>query len=119
MNFVEPALIGGLDAAAPEALGALAFGVIGLGEDGLVEIYNAFESRAAGLTPDRVIGRHFFVDVAPCMNNYLVAERLENEPSLDDIIPYVLTFRMRPTPARLRLLRAPDIRRRYVLIDRG
>ena len=64
------------------------------------------------------MGRHFFSDVAPCMNNYLVADRFE-ETTLDVTMPYVLSFRMRPTPVRLRLIRAPRSPRRWVLVSRG
>jgi hypothetical protein len=42
----------------------------------------------------------------------------EHEAELDDIVPYVLTLRMRPTKVRLRLLATAGILRRYVLIER-
>jgi hypothetical protein len=47
-----------------------------------------------------------------------VAQRFEDEPSIDDIVPYVLTLRMRPTKVRLRLLAAPGASCRYILIER-
>jgi hypothetical protein len=56
--------------------------------------------------------------VAQCMNNFMVAQRFEDEPEIDDIVPYVLTLRMRPTRVRLRLLATPGIARRYILIER-
>jgi hypothetical protein len=31
----------------------------------------------------------------------------------------VLTFRMRPTPVRMRLIKQPDLRRQYLLIERS
>jgi photoactive yellow protein len=105
----------GLDEA---ALDELTFGVIGLDAANVVEIYNICEQRNAGLSKARIVGQHFFLHVAPCMNNYLVAERIDTEVPLDITIPYVLTFRMKPTPVRLRLLRAPDVSRRWVLIAR-
>ena len=37
--------------------------------------YNAAESRLSGLPSDRVIGRQFFREVAPCCNNARVAQR--------------------------------------------
>jgi photoactive yellow protein len=101
-----------------ETLATLSFGVVGLSRSGLVEVYNPTEARMAGLDPARVIGAHFFDVIAQCMNNFMVAQRFEDEPELDDIIPYVLTLRMRPTPVRLRLLAMPDISRRFILIDR-
>ena len=64
----------------------------------MVQRYNATESRMAGLSPERVLGLPLFTTVAPCMNNYLVAQRFDDarergEP-LDDTIDYVLTLRM-------------------------
>lgn len=108
-----------LDTLDEAALDALPFGVVGLDGENVVELYNTHEVRSSGLSRSRVVGRHFFFDVAPCMNNYLVAERLEEEAPLDVALPYVLTFRMRPTPVRLRLLRAAGSARRWVLIARG
>jgi photoactive yellow protein len=112
---VTPGELDGMDAA---TLDALPFGVIGFDPAGLVDRYNATESRLAGLAPERVVGRHFFDAVAQCMNNYLIAQRFEDEPALDAVVPYVLTLRMRPTPVRLRLLQEIGRPRRYVLVER-
>jgi photoactive yellow protein len=108
-----------LDAASAQALDALPFGVIGFAADGLVTRYNVFESRGAGLRAANVVGRHVFHEIAPCMNNFMVAQRFEDEPQLDATVPYVLTLRMRPTPVRLRLLRSPESASRYLLVDRN
>ena len=108
--------LGAMDAA---QLDALAFGVIGLSPaDGTTEIYNATESRMAGLSREAVVGRPFFLSVGVCMNNFLVAQRFEDEDELDAVVDYVLTFRMRPTPARLRLLKGPQARHRVLLVQR-
>ena len=103
---------------APTNLDALPFGVIGLNKDGVVEIYNQTEATSAGLERDDVMGSHFFLSVAQCMNNFMVAQRLDDEDELDVVIAYVLTFRMRPTPVRLRLLKQPGFPRRFVLVQR-
>jgi photoactive yellow protein len=107
-----------LEAADPAVLDALPFGVVGLNQAGEVDVYNATEARLAGLSRDTVLGKHFFIAVAPCMNNFLVAQRFEDERRLDVVIDYVLTFRMRPTPVKIRLLQGPEARRRYLLIQR-
>lgn len=117
-GFEDPDLAKRLDAASETELDALTFGVIGFNADGEVETYNAFESAAAGLSMTRVLGRHLFDEVAPCMNNYLVAQRFEEEETLDEVLPYVLTLRMRPTSVRLRLLKWPGGRLRYLLVER-
>jgi len=101
---------------------ALSFGVIGFGADTVVCRYNAYESRAAGLNPSRVIGLPLFSVVAQCMNNYLIAQHFEDAVEagqrLDATVDFVLTLRMKPTPVKLRLLAAPDRARRYVLVHR-
>lgn len=100
----------------------LDFGVIGFDADGVVRQYNAFESKAAGLASDRVLGHPLFTVVAPCMNNFMVAQRFEDAladgSELDAIINYVLTLRMRPVKVALRLLAAPHAAMRYVLVQR-
>lgn len=97
---------------------ALPFGVVGFAPDTIVEVYNATEARLSGLDRATVVGVPFFDAVAQCMNNFLVAQRFEDEPEIDDIVPYILTLRMRPTKVRLRLLAASGAARRYVLIER-
>jgi hypothetical protein len=72
----------------------------------------------SGLDPSTVVGVPFFDAVAQCMNNFMVAQRFEDEPRIDDIVPFVLTLRMRPTKVRLRLLAEPAAPRRYILIER-
>ena len=100
------------------SLDTLEFGVVGMKSGTVTDIYNATESRLAGISPENVLGAPFFENVAQCMNNFMVAQRFEDEAELDDIVPFVLTLRMRPTPVRLRLLQTPEVARRYVLIER-
>ena len=103
-------------------LDALDFGVIAIDAAGVVRRYNAFESRAAGLSLQRVVGQPLFTVVAPCMNNFMVAQRFEDAQAqggvLDDTIDYVLTLRMRPVKVKLRLLAEPGAVHRYVLVRR-
>lgn len=97
---------------------ALPFGVVGMSSEGVVECYNATESRLAGLPSSTVVGSSFFLTIAQCMNNYMVAQRFKEETDLDVTLPYVLTFRMRPTPVTLRLLKNQNAARSFVLIQR-
>ena len=111
-----------LDASSQEQIDTLDFGVIGFDAAANVQRYNAFESQAAGLSPQRVIGEPLFTNVAPCLNNFLVAQRfedaLEEASELDDTIDYVLTLRMRPIKVKLRLLASANSGTRYVLVQR-
>ena len=121
-QFTDEHLGDALDAMHDAELDELGFGVIGFDAQGVVHAYNRYEAQAAGLARDRVIGRELFTSVAPCMNNYLVAQRFAdakaNGAPLDVTIDYVLTLRMRPTPVRLRLVAAPWQRHAYVLVER-
>jgi photoactive yellow protein len=111
-----------LDASSQEQIDTLDFGVIGFDADANVQRYNAFESQAAGLSPQRVIGEPLFTNVAPCLNNFMVAQRFEDAAEegseLDDTIDYVLTLRMRPIKVKLRLLAGAGSGTRYVLVQR-
>jgi len=118
MVFGQDDLLTALAGADDAALDALAFGVIGMDRTSVVTVYNANEAWFAGLSHGRVIGRHFFRDVAPCMNNYLVALRFEEESAIDAVIDYVFTLRMRPTPVRLRLLKGPETPTMYLVVER-
>jgi photoactive yellow protein len=104
-------------------LDGLDFGVIGFDNETLVRRYNATESKAAALTPSRVLGHPLFTVVAPCMNNFMIAQRFEDAAAdgtaLDAVIDYVLTLRMRPVKVKLRLLAAPGLALRYVLVSRA
>lgn len=47
----------------------LLFGAIQIDKQGTVLLYNDAESRLSGLAREKVIGKNFFVDIAPCTNN--------------------------------------------------
>lgn len=117
-SFADPGLLDWLLAATAVEIDALPFGVVTMATDGTVEHYNAAESRLAGLTQNRVLGRHFFTAVAPCMNNFLIAHRYETEVDIDAVIDYVLTLRMAPKKVRLRMLKRADARQMHLIIER-
>lgn len=114
--FDAPALAAALTAMSNLELDALDFGVVEMNHECIVLRYNTAESRLSGLPPDRVIGRQFFRQVAPCSNNAQVAQRFE-AITLDATIPYTLALRMKPVPVMLRLLKAPDSTRMYFLVS--
>ncbi|MDE2368135.1 MAG: phosphonate transporter [Burkholderiales bacterium] len=105
---------------ADEDFDALDYGVIAFNGDGIVLRYSAYESAQTGLDPAEVRGLHVFTSLAQCMNNYLVAQRFEDSAAagvpLDETIDYVLTWRMRPTKVRLRMLARPGLAQRLLLL---
>ena len=118
LGFVSSGLFDILSSATALQLDELPFGVVALALDGTVEAYNTFEARLAGLTPGRVIGRNFFTNVAPCTNNFMVAQRFQTESDLDVIIDYVFTLRMTPKKVRLRLLKRTGLAQMYLVVER-
>ncbi|MEJ7687204.1 MAG: PAS domain-containing protein [Variovorax sp.] len=122
LDFSDAAMRSQLDELSNAELDDVSFGVIGFDADGVVRRYNRYESEAAGLSLQRVVGNPLFTVVAPCMNNYMVAQRFEDArhgaQPLDLTIDYVLTLRMRPIKVRLRLLSDAEGASRYVLVHR-
>ena len=118
--FDDASIAARLDGLDATELDELPFGVIGFDAHERVDLYNRHESEAAGLGKARVVGRALFTEVAPCMNNVMVAQRFREAraagTALDVTIDYVLTLRMRPTPVAMRLVTHAD--RAYVLIRR-
>ena len=123
LRFQQPGLLEPLHALTAAELDDLDFGVIGFDGTAIVRRYGAHEQRASGLRDEQVLGLRLFDVVAPCMNNYLVAQRFEDAAAcgeaLDETLDYVLTLRMRPQPVKLRLLAAPATPLRYVLVQRS
>ena len=122
LSFTTPALLDQLAQLNAELLDQLDFGVIGFDAETNVCRYSRTESEAAGLTPPRVLGQPLFTNVAPCLNNFMVAQRFEDaedgNTALDETIDYVLTLRMRPIKVKLRMLAEPGSAVRYVLVQR-
>ena len=118
--FEQPDILSTLAVTDDASLDAIEFGIIGFDRNNVVQLYNLFEATAAGLKKERVIGRHLFTDIAQCMNNYLVAQKYADAQlasiGLDETLDFVLTWRMRPTPVRLRLLASPEIPMQYLLL---
>jgi photoactive yellow protein len=107
-----------LDSSSELELDAMPFGVVRLDRAGVVLASNSIERQASGLRPAHMIGRHFFTQVAPCMNTALVARRYATEPELDATFDYLLALRMKSTAVRLRLLQSAASPNAYVLVAR-
>jgi photoactive yellow protein len=122
LEFGQSDLLPEIDALDAAELDELEFGVIGFDVETVVRRYNAYESKAAALSAKSVLGHPLFTVVAPCMNNFLIAQRFEDAAAaatrLDDTIDYVLTLRMRPVKVKLRLLASDGVALRYVLVSR-
>lgn len=118
LDYEAASLPDDLAEASDEDLHAAAFGIIALSaSDERVVFYSALEADRSGLPPSKVLNRKLFDEVAPCMNNFMVAERFRSEERLDAVIDYVFTLRMTPTDVRLRMIRQPGHDRMYLCVD--
>ena len=115
MNFDLPDLLSKLENATSAVLDSADFGVVRMNGDGAVLAYNTYESRLSGLSPEGVIGKNFFTEVAPCTNNFMVAERYQPSEALDATVNYVFTYKMKPTKVRLRLLKRAGAAEQYLV----
>jgi photoactive yellow protein len=119
-QFADPGLLDTLEATPLDGIDAFGFGLIVMDRDGRVTGYNRAESQLSGLPADQVVGRNFFVEVGPCTNNYLIAQRYHDsggpDQELDEALDYVFTYRMAPTPVRLRLLARRGSARQYLAV---
>lgn len=82
-----------------EELDGLPFGAIRLDREGKVLSYNLTESKLTGRKKERVIGRNFFTEVAPCTNVQAFAGRFRDgvaKRELHAIFPYRFDFEMAP-----------------------
>lgn len=123
MRFNPPDLGQPIGALRDDELNAQPFGVIGSDDGGLVRASNHLESVAAGLAPQRVPGHALYTVVAPCMNNFRVAQRFDDAAAdgsgLHATIDCVLSGRRRPVKVKLRRLAVPGQALRHVLLQRS
>jgi photoactive yellow protein len=93
------------------------FGIVRMDHEGTVVAYNLAQSNLSGMKKEQVLGKHFFKQVSPCTNNFMVAGKY-NVPELDETIPYMLTYVTKPVKVTLRLIKSPD-GHQYLLSTKG
>ena len=119
MTFSKPDAFQVLETMDQQSMDQLDFGVIRMTRDGIIKAYNQFELNLSGNQRDEVLGKSFFQQIAPCTNNFMVAEKYQTKLALDEELDYVFTYRMEPTKVRLRLLAAPDSDHQYLLVEKS
>lgn len=104
-----------------EELNALPFGAIKLSPYGTVLSYNETEGRLTGRTPERVLGRNFFLDVAPCTDvqefrGRFVELAKESEISIFQEFSFEFPFQP-PLTVKITLLRDRGDKSIWVLVE--
>ena len=108
MDLNDDNLLVQLQQATDQSLDEADFGIVKMDLSDQVLFYNRYESQLSGLAIKDVVGQNFFVQVAPCTNNFMIAQRYHDEAHLDEVVDYVFTYRMKPTKVTLRLLKNDD-----------
>ena len=87
-------------------LDALPYGIIVVDMKGNVVEYNATEARATGFERDRVVGRNFFADVAPCTQVRAFQGRFQEFVSRNTVTiePFEFVFPFVKGPDRVSIL---------------
>lgn len=102
-----------------DALNHLPVGAIKVDREGRIAFYNETEARISGRVPERVIGRRFFHEVAPCTNmpgfygrflDVVVGERAHVS------FQFVFDFSMRPTRVRIDMRPAAEPELYWILV---
>ena len=105
LKLEQQDLFQALEALDNDAYDELDFGLIKMDRKGHILAYNKWEAQLAANNQEAVIGKNFFTQIAPCTNNFMVSEKYGLfQGQLDETMDYVFTYRIKPTPVRLRLL---------------
>lgn len=94
--FEDPALASNVETLSESEIDELPFGAIRLDDAGLVQYYSAAERQLSGYGDRATLGKHFFADIAPCMDNDDFRGRVERAlaaGSLDIEFTYFGDFR--------------------------
>jgi photoactive yellow protein len=90
----------------PTELDELPFGAIELDADGKILTYNRKESEISGRNREKVLGRNFFTEIAPCTNVQQFAGRFREgiaAKNLNAVFPYRFDFKMEPRDVTITL----------------
>lgn len=107
----------------PESeIDGLPFGLIAVDRAGTIEQYNAYESKLSRLSKERVTGRNFFTDIAPCtaVKEFQGRfERFASEPgdgaeSFDFVFPFAFGRQV----VNITFLRSGKSRQIKILVNR-
>ncbi len=119
ISFSEKDIYSVLEKASPQEIDACDFGVVKMDREGIIKAYNKYEAELASIPQQEAIGKNFFIQIAPCTNNFLVsAKYLEHRRQRDEVLEYVFTYRISPTPVMLRLLINPEVENQYLLVKK-
>lgn len=108
-----------MSAMGEEKLDALPFGAIKLDNDGKILSFNQYEAKLTGRDPNKVIGKNFFTEVAPCTNVQSFAGRYREgveKGELHAVFPYKFDFKMAPRDVTVTLFYSRNTQNGWVFV---
>ncbi|MEE4358222.1 MAG: photoactive yellow protein [Desulfococcaceae bacterium] len=87
----------------------LAFGAIQVDEKGTILSYNVAEGEITGRNPEKVIGKNFFNEVAPCTKTEEFYGRFRDgirKGNLSTLFEYEFDYKMKPTKVKVHMKKA-------------
>lgn len=110
-DFDTPKLGEVIEKLSQEDINRLPFGVIRLDAQNVIRSYSKTEQRLSGMGDRPVVGRDFFIDVAPCTDNGYFKGRIEKarrEGKLDIKFTFIGDFADRDREFTVRVQAAKD-----------
>jgi photoactive yellow protein len=98
-NLIGTAEIERIQSSSEMELDQLPFGAIRLDREGTILSFNRAEADLSGRKREKVLGKNFFTDVAPCTNVQEFAGRFREGVRLGrlhTVFPYVFDYEMEP-----------------------
>jgi photoactive yellow protein len=105
-SFVDQSVLNRLGVMTEAEADTYPFGIIKVTDEGIIQIYNKYESELAGVSIEKALGKNFFTQVAICTNNKLFYGRFKEgiqKKDLNLIFNYVFTYKMKPTNVTIHL----------------
>jgi photoactive yellow protein len=109
-----------IDSISDEELDSLPYGVIQLDNEGTVLRYNAYEQRLSGRTKQKVVGRDFFKQIAPCTDMKAFYGRFREGMVAGELhctFRYHFAFERKPRDVTVTLLRNVGEKLTWVLVQ--
>jgi photoactive yellow protein len=108
---------------APAQLDELPLGAVVIDSAGTISAYNAYEAEMAHLDPQRVIGRNFFRDIAPCTAvkefEGRMREFMRSKEQVSESFDYFFPFAHAPVDVTITFLKLPDKKSILIAIERS
>jgi photoactive yellow protein len=108
---------------APAQLDELPLGAVVIDPAGTISAYNSYEAEMAHLDPQRVIGRNFFRDIAPCTAvkefEGRMREFMRSKEQVSESFDYFFPFAHAPVDVTITFLKLPDKKSILIAIERS